>query len=209
MSRSASHKSKAADPSVAELLVQLEQAHQALRDERASHEQESENFVKALARLGQSERALSQAQAKVVRAEARAEQAEAEVKSLRSEASDLHTAWTELSLNGAPLQQALDACRRDLAAAETRVDALTHERTRLLDVLASLEVLGREISQLTSQATAEGTSLPKSEWLGRDVEAEHVRATVRPEGMSAAPPKAPRAWSTPEILVDGVKLESS
>jgi chromosome segregation ATPase len=201
---------RSASARVAELEAQLEQAHQTLRDERANQEQESENFAKTLARLTQSERALSQAQAKVVRAEARAEQAEAEVKSLRTEASELHTAWTELSLNGATLQQALDACRSDLAAAESRVDVLTHERTRLLDVLASLEVLGREISQLTNQATAEGTSLPKGEcWLGRDVEAEHVRATVRPEGMSAAPPKAPRTWSAPEIVVDGIKLEPS
>lgn len=98
---------------------------------------------------------------------------------------------------------------RQLAAAEARLDTLTHERVRLLELLASLEVLGREITQLTQQAAPDAPGLPRvEEWLGRDVEAEHVRATLRPEAFSAPPPQATRSWSTPEIVIDGIKLES-
>jgi hypothetical protein len=78
-----------------------------------------------------------------------------------------------------------------------------------LGVLASLEVLAREITQLTAQAATATASLPEEEpWLGRDVEAKHARATVRPEGIAVSAPQASRVRSAPEILVDGVKLES-
>ena len=99
-------------------------------------------------------------------------------------------------------------CQAEVAATAERNAVLTHERTRLLGLLASLEVLAREITQLTAQTATATGNLPKVEaWLGRDVEAEHVRATVRPEGMSVPAPKARRTLSAPEITVDGVKLE--
>jgi hypothetical protein len=72
-------------------------------------------------------------------------------------------------------------------------------------------VLGREITHLTVQAASMQTSveLPKVEvWLGRDVEAEHVRATMRPDGMLAPPLPPRRASSHPEIVIDGLKLNS-
>jgi chromosome segregation ATPase len=107
------------------------------------------------------------------------------------------------------LQSELEHCQAEVAAAEERNAELTHERTRLLGVLASLEVLAREITQLTAQAATATASLPEEEpWLGRDVEAKHARATVRPEGIAVSAPQASRVRSAPEILVDGVKLES-
>jgi len=85
---------------------------------------------------------------------------------------------------------------------------LTHERSRLLGLLASLDVLAREVAHLTAQAAPAGVSLPEVEgWLGRDVEAKHVRATVRPE-FSPPAPKPSRTRSAPELTVDGVKIES-
>jgi chromosome segregation ATPase len=81
-------------------------------------------------------------------------------------------------------QRELEHCQAEVAAAEERNAELTHERTRLSGVLASLEVLAREITQLTAQSATATTSLPEVEaWLGRDVEAKHARATVRPEGV--------------------------
>jgi len=72
-----------------------------------------------------------------------------------------------------------------LAALQERLDLLTHERARLLELLASLDVLGREITHLTMQATPTSVALPQVEsWLGRDVEAEHVRATLRPKAAT-------------------------
>jgi chromosome segregation ATPase len=105
-------------------------------------------------------------------------------------------------------QRELEHCQAEVAAAAERNAELTHERTRLLGVLASLEVLAREITQLTAQAATTTTSLPEVEaWLGRDVEAKHARATVRPEGIAVSAPKPTLAHSAPEIMVGGVKLE--
>jgi len=72
-----------------------------------------------------------------------------------------------------------------LAGLQERLDLLTHERSRLLELLASLDVLGREITHLTTQANPTSVALPQVEsWLGRDVEAEHVRATLRPKAAT-------------------------
>lgn len=107
------------------------------------------------------------------------------------------------------LKRDLDDCQGELAVARERNSELTHERARLLGLLASLEVLAREITHLTNQAGTGAASLPKVEgWLGRDVEAEHIRATVRPQAVSGPAPTPPRSQSAPEITVNGVKLES-
>ena len=91
------------------------------------------------------------------------------------------------------LKRDLDDCQAELAAAKERNGLLTHERTRLSSILASLEVLAREITHLTVQSTTAGASLPAVEgWLGRDVEAEHIRATVRPEGCLLYTSPSPR-----------------
>ena len=154
----------------------------------------------------------------------------AELEELQAKVSDLQTALAELALrhtestnerarcelertealalNGR-LKSDLGDCQAEFAAAEERNAVLSHERTRLLGLLGSLGVLAREITHLTVQATTAEASLPKVEaWLGRDVEAKHVRATVRPESPSAPMPQASRSPSAPEIVVDGVKLES-
>jgi chromosome segregation ATPase len=105
------------------------------------------------------------------------------------------------------LKSDLQDCRAEVAGAAERNTVLTHERTRLLDLLAALDVLAREVAHLTSQAAAAESHLPKVEgWLGRDVEAEHIRATLRPEGFSAPVPKPSRTPSAPEITVTGAKL---
>jgi chromosome segregation ATPase len=115
----------------------------------------------------------------------------------------------EATARNSDLKAELDACQAELDAAGERNRALTQERARLSGLLASLEVLAREITHLTDQAATQGASLPKVQgWLGRDVEAEHIRATVRPEGICAPAPKVSRTRSAPEITVDGVKLES-
>lgn len=261
---------------IADLEAQLALATQALQTERCRYDEDLATFEKALSRVAQSERSLSQTKARLVDAEtlARAEQARAEalsaeltavrataatdvaqarenataaeareqqalaaarnarfelaanvaeleelqgkVSDLRDEHAANHDELTaELALCDAELKEAiahnqrlksdLVDCQAELAAAAERNDVLTHERTRLLGLLASLEVLAREVTHLTAQAATATGNLPKVEtWLGRDVEAEHVRATVRPEPMSAPAPVA----SAPEITVDGVKLES-
>lgn len=271
------------DPRIADLEAQLTVVAQALQSQRSSYDEDSASFEKALSRLAQSERALSQTKARLVDAEARvrAEQARAEVLSTELEAiklasaaeiasaredasaaearaqqalataraarfeqaanaaeleelqgkfSDLHLEHAELGLRHSDLttaralcevelaearainedlQRDLDDCQGELAVARERNSELTHERARLLGLLASLEVLAREISHLTVQAGTGAASLPKVEgWLGRDVEAEHIRATVRPAGMSAPAPEPSRSQSAPEISVNGVKLES-
>jgi DNA repair exonuclease SbcCD ATPase subunit len=197
--------------------------------------EDAASFAQTLARLAQSERALSQTKAKLVDAETRAVTAEArvsqaaamaesaEAKLLEAEAREREAliAAQEASEEKAALlleiaelkrgvrPSAAQDLSRELASAEQRIDVLTHERERLLELLSSLEVLGREITHLTTQASVNSPALPKAEvWLGRDLEAEHVRATMRPEGLSAPPRAAVRSWSTPEISIDGLKLES-
>jgi chromosome segregation ATPase len=271
------------EPRIADLESQLALAAQALQSQRATYDEDSASFEKALSRLAQSERSLSQTKARLVDAEtlARAERGRAEALAVDLEAikttaaaelasakerasaaeareqqalataraarfeqaanaaeleeaqgkvSDLQAQNAELGVRHTALiaQQALcdvqlieamalianlktdlADCQVELAAANERNSLLTHERTRLSGLLGSLEVLAREITQLTGQAAIDGASLPKVEgWIGRDVEAEHIRVTLRPEGMAAPAPKAPRTESAPEITVDGVKLES-
>lgn len=283
MGRSRSHRALSANAlqapgsgnRVAELEAQLKATQLELEKARAAHQEDSAGFGQALARLTQSERALSQTRAKLVEAEAKAEGTSAQLRELRELAESLSkdsAAGTEecaklneilrdaearvtaaqgraaaadaraleletrLAEAEAREREALIAAeearderaaalaeieslrldqgdsgeaRRQLAAAEARLDTLTHERVRLLDLFASLEVLGREITHLTQQATPDSPELPKVEaWLGRDVEAEHVRATVRPEAFVPPPAQASRTWSTPEIVIDGVKIDS-
>lgn len=268
---------------IAELEAQLATATQALQSQRSSYDEDSASFEKTLARLAQSERALSQTKARLVHAEtlakteqARAEALAAEVTSIRETAaaelslarekataaearehqalaaaraarfeqaanvaeleelqgkmSELHAQLAELALRHRELSEErargeveltetltlneqlksdLEYCQGEVTAAEERNAVLTHERTRLLGLLASLEVLAHEITHLTVQAASTETNLPKVEaWLGRDVEAKHSRATVRPEGASAPALRASRTRSAPEIVVDGIKLES-
>lgn len=304
MGRSGSHKAKSLPPSdvigrgvaslsstpkrpgvrpdarVADLEAQLALTTRALQSQQSTYDEDSASFEKALSRLAQSERSLSQTKARLVDAEAlaRAEQARtealsaeltalrataaaeialaregataaeareqqalaaaratrfelaatvAELEELQGKVSDLHAehalhrseltaerALCEVDLKEAVahnerLKSDLLGCQAELAAAGERNAVLTHERTRLLGLLASLEVLAREIAHLTGQVGTATGNLPKVEaWLGRDVEAEHVRATMRPEGTSAPAPKASRTLSAPEITVDGIKLES-
>jgi chromosome segregation ATPase len=271
------------DGRIAELEAKLAVAVQALQSQRSTYDEDSASFEKALSRLAQSERALSQTKARLVDADtrardehARAEALSAELAALRASAaaeiglarestsaaeareqqalaaaraarfeqaangaeleelqtklSDLQTQHAELAMHHGELtaeralidvelsealahsqrlKRELEESQHELAAAAERNAMLTHERTRLLGLLASLDVLAREITHLTEQAATVRAHLPKVEaWLGRDVEAEHVRATVRPEGMPAPAPPASRAEDAPEILVDGVKLES-
>lgn len=151
----------------------------------------------------------------------------AELEELQGKVSDLHaehalrqsesiaeralceTELREAMAHNGRLQSDLQDCQADVAAAEERNAVLTHERKRLLGLVGSLEVLSREITHLTAQAATATENLPKVEaWLGRDVAAEHVRATMRPQCTSAPAAKAPRSRSAPEIMVDGVKLES-
>jgi chromosome segregation ATPase len=271
------------DGRIAELEAELAVAVQALHSQCSTYDEDSASFEKALSRLAQSERALSQTKARLVDADtrARAEQARAEALSaeltalrasvaadislaresasaaeareqqalaaaraarfeqaangaeleeLQTKLSDLQTQHAELAMHHseltaervlieAELSEALAHNERlksdlqegqhELAAAAERNAVLTHERTRLLGLLGSLDVLAREITHLTEQAASARANLPKVEaWLGRDIEAEHVRATVRPEGMPALASPASRTQSAPEIMVDGVKLES-
>lgn len=226
------------DARIAELEAQLELAGKALQSQRSSYDEDSASFEKTLSRLAQSERSLSQTKARLVDVEAfaRAEQARAdglaaELASLRAtSAAELAAARESASAAEARAQQAATLARAarfeqaanvaeleelqgkvedlqaEVAAGEERNSVLSHERTRLLGLLASLEVLAREITHLTLQAATARPSLPKVEgWLGRDVEAEHIRATLRPQGFSAP---ASRSRSAPELVVDGVKLES-
>jgi chromosome segregation ATPase len=259
MGRSGSHKAKSSPPSgasvraapearIAELEAQLAVADQALKSQRSSYDEDATSFEKALARLAQSERSLSQTKARLVDTEAlvRTERARAETISAEltaakaAAAAEIALARESASAAEAREQQALAAargarfgeaanaaelaelqgkvsalqidladCQAEVAAADERNAVLTHECTRLLSLLGSLGVLAREITHLTVQAATAEASLPKVEaWLGRDVESKHVRATVRPEAPSASMLKASRAPSAPEIVVDGVKLES-
>jgi chromosome segregation ATPase len=151
----------------------------------------------------------------------------AELEELQGKVSDLHaehalrqseliaeralceTDLREVMAHNGRLKSELQDCQAEVAAAEERNAVLTHERKRLSGLLGSLEVLSREITHLTAQATTATENLPKVEaWLGRDVAAEHVRATMRPQCTQAPAAKAPRSQSAPEIMVDGVKLES-
>jgi colicin import membrane protein len=142
-------------------------------------------------------------------AEAREQQALAAARAARFGQAANGAELDELQGKVSGMHAELERCQAEVAAAEERNAVLTQERTQLLGVLASLEVLAREITQLTAQAATAGASLPKVEaWLGRDVESKHVRATVRPEGMLAAPPNPSRAPAAPDLVGDGVKLES-
>jgi chromosome segregation ATPase len=216
----------------AEALTRAEQA----RAEALSAELEAIKLTTA-AEIASARESASAAEAREQQAlatarAARFEQAAnaAELEELQGKVSDLHLEHAELGVRYSELtavrahcevelaeamaineglKRDLDDCQGELAAATERNSELTHERARLLGLLASLDVLAREITHLTMQAGTGAASLPKVEgWLGRDVEAEHIRATVRPEGMPAPAPKVSRSQSAPEITVNGVKLES-
>jgi colicin import membrane protein len=142
-------------------------------------------------------------------AEAREQQALAAARAARFGEAANGAELDELQGKVSDLHAHLERRQAEVAAAEERNAVLTHERTQLLGVLASLEVLAREITQLTAQATTVGASLPKVEaWLGRDVESKHARATVRPEGKPASPPKQSRAQLEPAPVLDTLELES-
>ena len=142
-------------------------------------------------------------------AEAREQQALAAARAARFGEAANAAELDELQGKVSDLHADLQRRQAEVAAAEERNAVLTHERTQLLGVLASLEVLAREITQLTTQATTVGASLPKVEaWLGRDFESKHARATVRPDGLPASPPKPSRAQSEPALAVDAVEIES-
>ena len=142
-------------------------------------------------------------------AEAREQQAIAAARAARFGEAANGAELDELQGKVSELHAELARRQAEVAATEERNAILTHERTQLLGVLASLEVLAREITQLTTQATTVGASLPKVEaWLGRDVESKHVRATVRPEGLPASPPKPSPAQTEPAPGADAVELES-
>jgi chromosome segregation ATPase len=215
----------------AETLARTEQARaEALSTELAA------NKATAAAEIAAARESASAAEAREQQALAAARAARfgeaangAELDELQVKLSDLHARHAELASRHTELttelarheveltevrahhertQRELEHCQAEVAVAQERNAELTRERTRLLGVLASLEVLAREITQLTAQAATATTKLPEVEaWLGRDVEAKHARATVRPEGIAVSAPKASRPDSAPEIVVDGLKLE--
>jgi chromosome segregation ATPase len=208
LSQSLSRDSAAGTDECAKLAESLRAAETRLAEAEARSLASEARAAAAEARAAELETRLAEAEARerdalIAAEDARDEQAaaRAELEQLARERSDV-APWSRDSGSDNELA-------RKLAASEARLDTLTHERTRLLELMSSLEVLGREITTLTQQATTDVPGLPKvEEWLGRDVEAEHVRATLRPEAFSAPPPQARRAWSTPEIMIDGIKLES-
>lgn len=204
----------------AQALARLAQSERGLSQTKAKLVDAESRAARAEARLvaAEAHRAAAEAQAseleaRLLEVEARerealiaAEDARDERAAAMAEVEQLKRQSLQREPGGGANDPESRELRRRLAAAEERVDTLSHERARLLELLASLEVLGREISHLTQQAVPVAAGLPKVEaWLGRDVEAEHVRATVRPEAFSAPPPQASRTWSTPELVIDGVK----
>lgn len=209
------------EPLLAQLKALRELAESLSHDSAAGTEEcakLNEALHAAEARITDAESRVTSAQAREAAADARANELETRLAEAEARERDALIAAEEARDERAAVAAELEAvrseqgdsgeARRQLAAAEARLDTLTHERVRLLELFASLEVLGREITHLTEQATPASPALPKVEaWLGRDVEAEHVRATLRPEGFSA-PPQASRTWSTPEIVIDGMKVES-
>lgn len=197
-----------AEPLLAQLKELRELAESLSRDSAAGTEEcakLNEAVHAAEQRAAAAEARASELETRLAEAEARERDALIAAEEARDERAAVAAELEAVRLDRGDSSEA----RRQLAAAEARLDTLTHERVRLLELFASLEVLGREITHLTQQATPESTALPKVEaWLGRDVEAEHVRATVRPEAFSAPPVQATRSWSTPEIVIDGVKIDS-
>jgi len=133
------------DARFAELEAQLALATQALQRQQSSYDEDSASFEKALSRLAQSERLLSQTKARLVDAEAlaRAEQARAEALSAELAALKATTA-AEIAL-----------ARESAAAAEAREQqALATARAARFEQaanLAELEELQGKLSDLQAE----------------------------------------------------------
>lgn len=162
-------------------------------------EETSNALAQALSRVAHSERVLSQAKSKLLAVQERVERTEAQAAGL----------YARLAENEVKLSRA--ASERESVLAEAR-DQLLSERELAAAEVASLRdalaaALERERAfrrveaELSRKVAALSGAPGETAW-----EPEDARATLRPQGPAAEPPRAARRSSGPEIVVDGVPL---